>query len=356
MAYTELKKSCGKLTLNPFSYAGWSMGTVSRTMIFLLLAQVFLLCVTESWKSVAIVFSALSASVLTETAVFFAGRKVSWEISVVQGILIGLLVPAECSCGAVFFTVFFTLLLGKYVFGGFSESWANLAALCIAILYFLDAESFKSFSISVSDLQSKNPSLSLIQNGTFPLIRSDSAITEFLNSTVFKFFGVSVPDGYVSFFWDNGSSIPAFRFNLLTIFSSMVLLVFDMIDFCIPLIFLTVYSVLVRFVSPFISGGIPFQGDLLLSLLTGGTLFCTFFLLQWYGTLPVTRKGKIFFAILAGTASFLIMGFGLSSAGYVFVVLLMNLVSLGIQVFEDKKLHKDAVKKLLPRIRELRGE
>ena len=229
----------------------------------------------------------------------------------------------------------------------------NLVALCIVILYFLNPSAFPPFAVSAQDLQARNAALSLIENGTVPLLELDSSITEFLNSYVFKFFGISIPDGYVSLFWDNGSVIPAFRFNFITLVSSIILISFDMVDCIFPAVFLFVYSFLVRFLLPFFIGGIPFQGDILLALLTSGTLFCTLYLLQWYGTLPMTLWGKILYGTFAGLIGFLIIGSGTSSAGYVFLILVINLLSPVIQFFEDKKLYENVSKKLVPRLKEI---
>lgn len=354
---TELKKTCSSITLNPFSYAVFSAGTAAFGAAVLLLAQVAMLAVTKSWASLVLVFCSSAASVAAEAVFFFCGRKPasgsSWNIAAVQGLIAGMLVPSSYPPLSVFAVAFFTFLLGKYIFGTFADSWANLIALFIAVLYFLNAAHFPSSALSAADIQSRDASLSLIHSGAVPLLQCDQPVTGFLNATVFKWFGVSIPEGYVSLFWDSGSSIPAFRFNCITLLSSLFLILLDMIEAAVPALFLFVYMLLVRFVSPAITGGIPFQGDCLLALLTSGTLFCTFYLLQWYGTLPVTRAGKAVYGIAAGAAGFLIIGFGTSSAGYAFTVLVMNLISLFIQIFEDRLLFRAVSRQLLPRIQKM---
>ena len=173
-------------------------------------------------------------------------------------------------------------------------------------------------------------------------------------STIFKLAGISIPDGYVSLLWDNGSIIPAFRFNLITIVSSLVLVSFDFIEALIPVIFLFVYSILVRFVSPLVLGGVPLQGDIILALFTSGTLFSTLYILQWYGTTPISLWGKIIYGICAGIVAFLIMGFGTSSVGYVFMVLIMNLVSPVMQIMEDKRIFSKIRKRVIPRLKRMK--
>ncbi|MEE1181133.1 MAG: RnfABCDGE type electron transport complex subunit D [Treponema sp.] len=349
----KLKKSCRKINLNPFHFASWSLETVSAVTIALLLIQVIMLAVTKSYASIVVLAASLAASVLSEIvhkAFLSKDTRIKWRISVIQGLLTGLLLPAAYNPAAVFIVVFLTMTVFRWAFGEFAESWANLVAVCVIVLYFLNSSCFPPCALTSADLQTRNSALVLIQNGSIVPLASDSSITEFLNKTIFKIVGISIPDGYVSLLWDNGSAIPAFRFNLITLFSSLVLFSFDFIDFIIPALFIFVYGLLVRFISPLILGGIPMQGDIILALLTSGTLFSTLFILQWYGTTPINLSGKIIYGILSGIVGFSIIGFGLSSIGYVFTVAVMNLISPCIQIFEDKKKFAKIRHKVVPRL------
>lgn len=354
----ELKKPVRKISLNPFSFASWSLGTISSVTIALLSVQVLMLIITNSASSLAVLFCALSASVLAEAFHRYVLNKDShfhsWRISVIQGLLTGLLIPASYPHFAVLIGVFLTMVVFRWAFGEFSEGWANMVAICVIVLYFLNSSCFPSFALTSQDLQSRNAALVLLQNGTVTQIPADSAVTEFLNRTIFKFVGISIPEGYVSLLWDNGSEIAAFRFNIITLVSSIILISFDFIDVLIPGVFLLVYGILIRFLSPVILGGTSMQGDIILALLTSGTLFCTFFVLQWYGTCPITLLGKVIYGICAGVAGFLIIGFGTSSVGYVFTVIVMNLVSPCIQFIEDRKIFAKIRKRVLPRLKKMK--
>ena len=67
--------------------------------------------------------------------------------------------------------------------------------------------------------------------------------------------------------------------------------------------------------SPVFSGGVPMQGDMILALLTSGTLFAAFFLMQWFGTIPMTRRGKIIYGFAGGIIAFIFSGCGTSPIG-----------------------------------------
>jgi len=77
------------------------------------------------------------------------------------------------------------------------------------------------------------------------------------------------------------------------------------------------------------------------------------FVLQYFGTTPITIWGKILYGILAGIIGFLIMGFGTSSSGYIFTVLIMNIISPVIQVFESRQTKNKIERKIVPYINEM---
>ena len=137
-------------------------------------------------------------------------------------------------------------------------------------------------------------------------------------------------------FWDTQSMIPAFRFNILTLFSSMLLISVGIINWIVPTSFLAIYGILVRLFSQTLFTGIVGQGDLLLALLTSGTLFTAFFIVDFYGTTPITNLGKLIYGITVGIIAFFITGCGTSPIGSMFTVLFANVVSPIIQLFEDK--------------------
>jgi len=344
------------VTLRPFSYLYPSVGTATTVMCVLLLPQIAMLFVTQSYASLIVLFAAVAASLAAEGIYIglIKSHQSFWIPAVIQGILIGLLLPSTYPPVAVFFIALCSLLLTKYAFGGYTNSWVNPVAVTVAVAYFINMQAFPQNMVTTGDLQSRNAALALIQNGSIPIMKSDYQITSFLNMTLFKLAGVSIPDGYVSLLWDSASIIPAFRFNIITLFSSIILISLDMVEIIIPAFFVLVYSLLVRFVSPVIVQGIPCQGDVLLALLSSGILFSTLYLLQWYGTTPLTTWGKIAYGCLSGLIAFLIVGCGTSSAGFAFTVLVMNILSPAIQVFESKQVKQKIENTIIPRLHEMK--
>lgn len=344
------------VTLKPFKYLEPSVHSVAIAKLAVLIPYLILLAVTNSWASLIITGAAVFASLVCECLDLAYSRKTTfkWINCISRAIIISLLIPSGFSPVAVFFVVLCTTLMCRYILGGFGDSWVCFAALSVAICWIIGTNVFPDFALTPDVMAARNPSLALIQNGTFPMLNFDSAVTTSLNDSVFSLFRVTVPEGYVSLVLDSQSVIPAFRFNLLTLIISVVLISFNFVKPLVPGVFILVYVLLVRFVSPLFSAEMSGSGDILLALLTSGTLFCSLFLLQYIGTLPVTTSGKTVYAIIAGIIAFFVMGPGTSSVGFVFTVLLINVLSPVIQYFENKKFKKAVSQRIAKAVQEIK--
>ena len=342
--------------LGPFVSLRPSLRAEARIILIMLSVQTLMLFVTRSYSSLVIILASLLASYAAD---FLSGRRnLRGSFAVIsnalRGILTGFMIPAGFPPAAVFFVALAVFLVSGYMLGGSANSWAAPPALTAAICWVIGMRFFPEFDARVFTLQSRNIALSLIQDGTFPMNSFDVAVTNFLNRRLFSLFGISIPEGYFSLFWDTRSAVPAFRFNLLTLLSSVILLGFNILNPIIPSVFILTYALLVKIAAPFFYGGPAFQGDILLALLSSGTLFGAFFLLQWHGTTPFTDGGRWLYGILAGAAAFLILGIGLSPSGFAFMLLIMSVISLFIQNVERHFVDDYTNSVLMPRVRLVR--
>lgn len=330
-----------KVIIRPFTYLKSSMEMECNRIIALLALQVLLLFMSKSFMAVVVIFSAVAASVVStiicnRTKCFTNGNHYSYSVSIVQGLLVGMLLPETYPPFTVFVVTFCTMLIGKYIYKNFYYNFMNPSVFALAVLYIIGAGVFASSVVSLDLLSSRNPSQILIESGFFPTVSFDTTVTDFLNKTVFSVFKFSIPEGYISLLWDTHSAIPAFRFNFLTLISSVVLFMFDEIKIIIPAFFVIVYLALVRMMAPLFFNGIPMQGDILLAVFTSGTLFTAVFVINWYGSIPETIGGKIVFGVIAGILAFFICGCGDSPIGMVFTVFVADFIALFIQHFEMK--------------------
>ncbi|MBO4320245.1 MAG: RnfABCDGE type electron transport complex subunit D, partial [Treponema sp.] len=222
-------------SLKPYIYITPSIGTLRKCLLLFLIPQLIMLFVTHSYSALFVILAAVIASMGAEILSLLYHNEKGIEIMspLVQGIITGMLFPQTFSPIVAFILTLVVMTFGKYFFGGFASSWITVPALTIVIAYVLNINAFPAIPLTIEDIQSRNAALVLVQNGSIPMLEVDASITAFFNKTVFRLFGIVVPDGYVSLFWDNGSLIPAFRFNFITLISSIILIASDMIDFVI---------------------------------------------------------------------------------------------------------------------------
>ena len=226
-----MKNTFEELTLAPFNFLNPGIEESAKITLFLFIAQVFMLILTKSLNSIFLIVITITASILAQICDCLIRRKnISISYSVIlQGLIIGMFIPAGYPSIIVLIITFITLLITKYAFGGYGQSWLNSSACAIIMLYLLGTSFFPNFLVTSSYLQTQNIAEALVQDGIIKEIVTDSSITSFLNDDIFKLLGISIPQGYVTILWDSGSMIPAFRFNILTLITTIVLLSFNYI-------------------------------------------------------------------------------------------------------------------------------
>lgn len=331
-------KKYSYVSVSPFSYLTPSVTNMSVTILAVLSPQVLMLFLTKSFSSLIVIVLCIVSSVCAELLCNILRRKFTlFDLTaVVQGLCIGFFTPSTYPLIPLCILVFLSLIIIKYVFGGSSHSWANPIAYSVIILYFLGTSFFPSMPFDKDMIETGSSIQVLLQNNQLPLFTFDQKLSAWLNTYIFSHIGAEIPQGYLSLMWDTRSVIPAFRFGFLTLFGSLFLFSFRMLRHSIPFSFVITYGLLIRlFLLTPINGSIG-QGDILLALFSGGSLFIAFFLLDWYGTTPLSKIGKIFYGIVSGIVAFLILGCGSTSIGAMFTVLSVNIISPCIQIIEEK--------------------
>ena len=323
--------------INPYVYVRPSISAVTYRILILLLIQVLMLVLTKSYAAVILIGTTTLGGIAAASLnyLFYHEKPFQFLNIIMQGLFIGFLLPQEFPIVVAFFITFFTLVISRCIFFKSVNCWINICCVAVMIAWFIGRQYFPEFIITKDLISLKNSSVYLLQNGSFPVYSFDSVITAFLNEKIFSIFKVTIPEGFISLLWDTNSSIPAFRFNLLTIISSVVIFADNAFSFIIPTLMLFVYAVLIRLFGTAFFGGSFNQGDIILAFLTSGTLFCSIFLIQWYGTVPIYLSGKIILGILAGIFAFLVTGVGTSPIGMVYTVLITNFANIFIRAFQE---------------------
>lgn len=332
-----MKKKYSKLRLSPFCHIVPSIGSASIGFILVLFPQLLMLLAGRHYDSLILILVSIFACYAADfVANKMQHKRIFFDSNlIIEGLIIGMFIPQSYPPLLLFFIVFVGMMICKYCFGGFAAGWVNPCAVTVILAYFMGRSFFPVFLIDISMLQTANPAGALFSANIIGQINSDFSITSTLNSFLSRYMGIVIPEGYVTLFWNTQAVIPAFRYNFLTLAASFILILLDMVDWIIPLCFIAVYGLLARCFS-LLPAGIIWNGDILLALLTSGTLFAAFFMLPYYGTVPASILGKIIYGIIGGIVAFLICGCGTSPAGIVFTVIVTNAFSLVIQYLEEK--------------------
>lgn len=332
----KIKKS--KNSVRPFVYNIPSISAVSYRIIILLFIQMIMLAVTKSYSALIVIFACTLGAFAAVGLNHVVNRERLYNIPniIIPGIFIGMLLPETYPPLIAFTITLLTVFISRSIVFKGVNCWLNITPLAIIIAWHIGKDFFPGFLINSGIINLRNSSVFLIESGAFPTYSFDSPITAFLNKYIFRLFNVSVPEGFISMMWDTHSIIPAFRFNVLIVISSIIIFSDNAFSMIIPSLFLFVYCVLVRLFGPYLMGGYFNQGDILLALFSSGMLFCATFLIQWYGTIPVTVGGKIILGTLTGIIAFSLVGVGTSPVGMVYTVLLSNIFCMIIRLFEEK--------------------
>lgn len=339
----EQKKSIDvnhKLTLiSPFSFSRPSISEISIRILILLFIQVLMLIFSKSYGSLILVLSTLFGSLASAALNYVIYKEQPYNVLAIsiQGVMIGLFLPFSYPPVAAFFITFATLFITRTIIFKNINSWINMVAVTLIILWCIGRTFFPDFEVTKEILALKNPSYHLSQVSFFPIYGFDSSITSFLNSHLFSLMKVNIPEGYISILWDTSSAIPAFRFNIITIVSSVILFSDGAFSLIVPGVFVGVYALLVRMFSPLFFGGVFNQGDIILALCTSGTIFAAVFVMQWFGTVPETKWGKVLMGLFEGVIAFFIMGAGTSSIGMAYTILFGNLFGMMLRLAEEKQ-------------------
>ena len=309
----------------PFIYTSVSLKSIYLTYLLLVLPQVLLLFIYHDIYAGLNIFASMAAT-LTCQSIVYAIEKTTFKIpleALLEGVLIGFFMPSNLGFVFVFVLSFLGFALTKVIFGK-SGAWMHSMMIILAIAY-ISAPDFFTFSSSINEVEKK----------LIPSLSFDSSLTSFLNSYILNNIGITLPEGYISLFWMPSSLIPACRYNIITILSSIVLISLKIRDYTISILFIIFYEILVYCFSSLSF----FQGDVLASLMSGGFLFSVFFILSEPASLPKTFLFKFISSLFLAIVSFLLSAGRATFITIAFASLLLNIISPYIEEIE-KMLHR----------------
>lgn len=323
---------------SPFLRIRPTMTAMSLTLIATLAPQLLFLALEGSYSALLNVTLAVAGALIAELCRGQAGRASLLDGTViVSGLLVGLLLPESYNPVLVPMVSFLGILFARVIFGGTGSYWVNPAAVAVAIAWISRPDSFPVPLVTPEGISTVGEAFGAFKLDNFSAAPFDQTVTDILNRFLSLTTKIRVPEGYMTLLVNSPSAIPAFKFNLLVLCASIILIALDAIDWIVPAAFIATYAAGLRFLSPGMAmgSGAP-SGDILFGFLTGGVLFTAFYLLPEYATSPRTPWGKAITGIAAGLAGLLLCGPGGSPIGAVFSVLAANSVSPLIEFAERR--------------------
>ncbi|MGP1444582.1 RnfABCDGE type electron transport complex subunit D [Treponema sp.] len=325
----------------PYIYSGISTQSRVRLVIALLALYIAVMGMAHDFSGIMLIICTGTAAVSASLLIGYQQGTVSFDIhALLAGLLMGFFIPADGGLVFSFFIAFMSYFLSWGIFGGKGSSWVNPVMLTVCIAAICKPACFVH-PVDAEQIISGGSVYAALESAGVSRIPADQYLTSLFNSTVLHNIGVTLPEGYLSLLFVYPSSIPAFRYNLLTLFCSIILLSSKALHKTLPFAFLAVYGMLIYFFPSAHKAAPLGRGDILSALLTSGALFSAFFVMNDSGSIPRSWGGRLISGILTGIFAFFMSGTARNPAGIPFAVLFTDcinpLIEQGERVFYQKR-------------------
>lgn len=279
-----------------------------------------------------VIFFCVTGSVGAE----FLCQKISKQEStigdfsaVVTGLLLAFNVPASLPWWMCLLGAAFAIIVVKMVFGGIGNNFVNPA---------LAARVFLLASFPVAMTLWTRTGVNWVSSGN---------IDAYTTATPLSF--LKAGSNGVSSLADSGISISNMLIGniggcigetsaVLIILGGLYLMYKGIINYVIPTFYICTVAILM-----FILGGFNFT-FVIYELLAGGLMLGAFFMLTDYTTSPMTKKGKIIYAVLAGLITTVIRLYGGYPEGVSYSILFVNIMTPLIDKYTKTKVFGEVSK------------
>ena len=249
--------------------------------------------------------------------------------AVVTGLLLAFNVPASLPWWMCLLGAAFAIIVVKMVFGGIGNNFVNPA---------LAARAFLLASFPVAMTLWTRTGVNWVSSGN---------IDAYTTATPLSF--LKAGSNGVSSLADSGISISNMLIGniggcigetsaVLIILGGLYLMYKGIINYVIPTFYICTVAILM-----FILGGFNFT-FVIYELLAGGLMLGAFFMLTDYTTLPMTKKGQIIYAVLAGLITTVIRLYGGYPEGVSYSILLVNIMTPLIDKYTKTKVFGEVSK------------
>ena len=298
-----------KISTSPHMNSQQTTQTIMRDVIVALTPAMLVSLFMFGIQALAVLVTSVASCVFFE---YFSARRLKLKnttsdlSAVVTGVLLALNLPATMPIWMTVIGAFMAIVVAKMTFGGIGKNIFNPALVGRVFL-------FISFPVQMTTWMAP-------RFLDFFNIDATTAATP-LNVLKHLGSGERLTTGYWDLFIGNIGGSMGETSVLAILLGLFWLLKQKIITWHIPVFYLGGFAVCM-FLSEIITGEPRF--DVLAHLLSGGLMLGAVFMATDYTTSPMTKKGKIVFAIGCGVLTYVIRVFGSYPEGVSFAILIMN--------------------------------
>ncbi|MDR0511636.1 MAG: RnfABCDGE type electron transport complex subunit D [Treponema sp.] len=282
----------------------------------------------DSFASLTVALSAVAAAVITEFIILYRVKKTARELldgsAVASALILAILLPNQIPPLHAAFGAVFAIAVVKHSFGGLGSNWLNPAAAGWLFIRF-------SWPASFSQALSASP----LSHFFTPALHIEAVVPTgagFLSEAAYSLYAAMLASSYPGIIADRGW--------IALLFGAVIMLVLRVNRFWIPLAYVAVFSLLVSFAAALPHGGLPWSGDVIFSLLSGGTLVAAFLLANDPVTAPKTNVGTLIAVVAMAVITFFFRFYGAEPYGAFYAVVFVNASAALIRAIERYKLYE----------------
>lgn len=298
-----------KISTSPHMNSQQTTQTIMRDVIVALTPAMLVSLFMFGIQALIVLATSVASCVFFEY--FFARRlklkNTTSDLSaVVTGVLLALNLPATMPIWMTVIGAFMAIVVAKMAFGGIGKNIFNPALVGRVFL-------FISFPVQMTTWMTPR----------FMDFFNIDAMTAATPLNILKHLGAGeqLTTGYWDLFIGNIGGSMGETSVLAILLGLFWLLKQKIITWHIPVFYLGSFTVCM-FLSEIVTGAPRF--DVLAHLLSGGLMLGAVFMATDYTTSPMTKKGKIIFAVGCGVLTYIIRVFGSYPEGVSFAILIMN--------------------------------
>jgi len=324
-----------QISTAPFIHSGRRSSDFPLWQLYCLIPALAWGVYRYGWYALVIIGLSLLTAILTEL-VFSKGllkRKPDIPSVLLVGVLIAMCMPPQVPWYMVIGAALAGVLLGSVLLGGTSAAWINPAGfgLLFAVLCWpgFFSQSHGSYLGSWFDLVTKHGGPSMGPGDMAPIfaVSARPDLTGKIAMGIANVTGLNVPENIIASFLGFGNGPLGLSSPVLLLAGSVLPFARRLGDWRPSLSAFSVFAVFAWLFGGFAWGRGIGNGDVLFHLFNGPFLIVVLFMIQDYGSLPVTRSGRWVYGALTGFVLWVVSQFGTIEMGMVLGLVFVNVFS-----------------------------